>query len=472
MTKPLPHDFIQQMTTLIGATEAQQLFSALQQTEPSTSIRRNPLKTATPATGLFENQAATPVPWCAEGAYLSERPSFILDPTLHGGAYYVQEAASMFLEQAVRRILSDATPQRVLDLCAAPGGKSTLWRSLLPEGTLLVANEPMRQRADILAENMLKWGHPDVVVTNAYPNEFQGLNSFFDVIGSDVPCSGEGMFRKDDVAISEWSAQNVIDCVSRQWQIVCDIWDSLRQGGYMVYSTCTFNRMENEDMVRRICTELGAEVVALPVEAAWNVHTLSPEGKVVNAAEANNGMYHFYPHKSRGEGLFLCLLRKTAEAPLMKQKKTKPSPADKVQIPAEARRALSWLQSPETFQITTCNATEWAAVRQSLAADVALLQKQVRCLTAGIPLAELKGKKLVPLHGLALSTQLAADAFPRCEVALNVALAYLHREAIQVDAPTGWTLVCYKGLPLGFVNNLGNRANNQYPQAWRIRRSI
>lgn len=472
MTKPLPHDFIQQMTTLIGATEAQQLFSALQQTEPSTSIRRNPLKTATPATGLFENQAAIPVPWCAEGAYLSERPSFILDPTLHGGAYYVQEAASMFLEQAVRRILSDATPQRVLDLCAAPGGKSTLWRSLLPEGTLLVANEPMRQRADILAENMLKWGHPDVVVTNAYPNEFQGLNSFFDVIGADVPCSGEGMFRKDDVAISEWSAQNVIDCVSRQWQIVCDIWDSLRQGGYMVYSTCTFNRMENEDMVRRICTELGAEVVALPVEADWNVHTLSPEGKVINAAESNNGMYHFYPHKSKGEGLFLCLLRKTAEAPLMKPKKAKPSPADKVQIPVEVRRALSWLQSPEAFQVACSNATEWAAVRQSLAADVALLQKQVRCLTAGIPLAELKGKKLVPLHGLALSTQLATDAFPRCEVALNVALAYLHREAIQVDAPTGWTLVCYKGLPLGFVNNLGNRANNQYPQAWRIRRSI
>lgn len=472
MTKPLPHDFIQQMTSLIGNAEAQQLFDAIQQTAPATSIRRNAAKTVCSAAKLFDNQKATPVPWCTEGAYLNERPSFILDPVLHGGGYYVQEAASMFLEQAVRKILSDTTPQRVLDLCAAPGGKSTLWRSLLPEGTLLVANEPMRQRADILAENMLKWGNPDVVVTNAFPNEFQGLNSFFDVIGADVPCSGEGMFRKDDVAISEWFSQNVLECVERQWQIVCDIWDCLREGGYMVYSTCTFNRMENEDMVRRICTELGAEVVTLPVEAAWNVHTLNPEGKVINAAEANNGMYHFYPHKSKGEGLFLCLLRKTSEAPLMKQKKGKPSGSDKVQIPAEVRHALSWLQAPQDFQVMLHNATEWTAVRQSLAADITLLQKQVRCLTAGIPLAESKGKKLVPLHGLALSTQLCPDAFPRCEVELQTALAYLHREAIQVEAPTGWTLVCYKGLPLGFVNNLGNRANNQYPQAWRIRRSI
>lgn len=472
MTKQLPADFIQQTTSLLGASEAASLFEALTETSASTSVRRNPKKDATPLHERFSETSTAPVAWCAEGAYLESRPSFILDPALHAGAYYVQEAASMFLEQAIHQILSHTTPQRVLDLCAAPGGKSTLWRSLLPDGALLVANEPMHQRAEVLAENLTKWGHPDIVVTNAYPEAFHGLKGFFDVIGADVPCSGEGMFRKDDVAISEWSLHNVMTCADRQWQIVCDIWDCLREGGFMVYSTCTFNREENENMVAKICKQLGAEVVPLAVEATWNIHTLSEDGKVLNAAEANNGMYHFYPHKTRGEGLFLCLLHKTSEAPSLKPKKDKAQRSGKPSTAPDVQKSLRWLNQPADFTLMAMSDCEWAAVRKALADDIARIHKNIKCLTCGIPLAELRGRKLVPLHGLALSQERAPQAFPTCEVDVETAIAYLRREAINIDAPLGWVIISHKGLSLGFVNNLGNRANNQYPQAWRIRKSV
>lgn len=301
----LPADFITQITQLLGADEASALCTALTGSEAPVSIRRNPLK---PVETLPEAEVGA-VPWCDAGCYLAARPRFTYDPLLHAGCYYVQEAASMFVEQAYRRIVADFQPHRLLDLCAAPGGKSTLWRSLLPAEHLLVANEPIRQRAQILAENLAKWGHPDTVVTSAYPAEFAGLGSFFDVVAADVPCSGEGMFRKDENARTEWSLQAVADCAERQWQIISDIWPTLRQGGYLVYSTCTYNRAENEDNVYRICRELGAETVELPVPAEWKISG--------DTTGRNLHVYHFFPHRTQGEGLFLSLLRKTAEAPVM-----------------------------------------------------------------------------------------------------------------------------------------------------------
>lgn len=221
----------------------------------------------------------------------------------------------MFVEQAYKQITTDFTPHRLLDLCAAPGGKSTLWRSMMCDGDLLVANEPIRQRAQILAENLTKWGHPDVVCTSAYPEEFAPLGSFFDVIAADVPCSGEGMFRKDAVAIDEWSPQAVDSCAARQWQIIESVWPALRQGGYLVYSTCTYNRQEDEDNVVRICNELGAELVPIATQPEWGI--------AGDTTGRNLPVYHFFPHKAKGEGLFLALLRKTSEAPVAKEKKGK-----------------------------------------------------------------------------------------------------------------------------------------------------
>ena len=450
----LPQDFVQQMCALLGEAEAGALCSALTGTPPAVSVRRNPAK------GAVSFAQSTPVPWCSDGCYLAERPSFTLDPRFHAGAYYVQEAASMFIEQAYRQIERDFTPTRLLDLCAAPGGKSTLWRSLLPDGALLVANEPIRQRAQILAENLTKWGHPDVVTTSAYPAEFAPLRGFFDVIAADVPCSGEGMFRKDEGARAEWSPAAIETCAARQRAILTDIWDCLREGGYLVYSTCTFNRAENEDNVRFVCQELGAEVVAVPTDEAWGIAPDTTAG--------GQAVYHFFPHRTQGEGLFLALLRKTGSAPAAREKKRTRSKETPV---PDAAKLLAWLKTPTDFRLFHPTPETIAAVRTSLLDDVQRVAACVRTLTAGVLMGETKGRKFVPAHALALSTVLADTAFPRAELDRDTALRYLRREAVVLppEQPRGHVLLCFEGLPLGWGNNLGTRANNLYPAEWRIR---
>ena len=465
----LPEAFLQQMSALLGAEEAQRFCKVLTESEPPTSVRLNRRKLMTGNSDLLSDIQDTAVAWCDTGVYLKERPMFTLDPVLHAGGYYVQEAASMFIEQAYCKISADFTPERLLDLCAAPGGKSTLWRSLLPDGALLVANEPMRQRAEVLAENLTKWGHPDVIVTNAFPNEFSDCCGMFDVIATDVPCSGEGMFRKDEGAVTEWSPANVVTCADRQWSILCDIWSCLRTGGYLVYSTCTYNRLENEEMVARICKELGAEIVPLDVESDWNVLTLDAPENLSEASVLNNGMYHFFPHLTRGEGLFLCLMRKTADTPEPRAKKEKKAKGAKPQVPAGASTVAKWLADAGAYKILSTGEAELSAIRQSHADVAQRLMTTVKCLKVGVTLAEEKGKKFAPAHDLALALNRNTDAFPTCEIDLDTALSYLRREAITIDAPKGYVIVTFKHLPLGFVNNLGNRANNMYPQQWRIR---
>ena len=456
---PLPHSFIQQLHSLLGEAEAHALCHAITENASPVSVRHNPLRSTTSLPAEVKKN----VPWCEQGAYLTERPKFTYDPLLHAGCYYVQEAASMFVEQAYRTIEKDFTPQRVLDLCAAPGGKSTLWRSLLPEESLLVANEPIRQRAQVLAENLTKWGHPDVVCTSAYPAEFAPLGSFFDVIATDVPCSGEGMFRKDEGAINEWSPEAVDACAARQWDIVESVWPALREGGYLVYSTCTYNREENEDNVVRICQELGAKLVPISTEADWGI--------AGDTTGRDLPVYHFFPHRTEGEGLFLALLQKTAEAPVLKEKKNKKQRGGG-QTPIKGGAAVAdWLKDNDQYKLLRTDEAHITAVRQSLADDVQRICATVRALTAGVLLVEEKGKKLIPQHALALSAVRNDQAFSQADLSLDDALAYLRHEAITLpaDAPRGYVIVTYQGQALGFVNNLGTRANNLYPQEWRIR---
>lgn len=480
----LPAPFVDYTRALLGRDEYDRFSAALLEGEQPVSIRLNPQKCGHSPFSILHFPLKE-VPWATDAYYLDRRLTFTFDPLFHAGGYYVQEASSMFVEQAVRRYMPDRAVA-VLDLCAAPGGKSTHLRSLLPAGSLLVVNEVMRNRVQVLAENLTKWGHPDGVVTNSDPSEFTPLEHLFDCILTDVPCSGEGMFRKDETAIGEWSPENVEICWQRQRRILADIWPCLKPGGLLVYSTCTYNTKENEENVRWIRDELGAEVLPLDVPAGWNI-----TGNLL--AGEDFPVYRFLPHKTQGEGFFLAVLRKAGdeeEADGMwtaqmgrpnadklisgKQKGKKgnggkaasPSAFGKEQLAA----VQGWLRGAEGYslmpegQALTAFATSWLPV-------LSVLKQHVRVLQAGVTLAEAKGKDCVPAHALAMSSLLRREAFACEEVDYPTAIAYLRKEAVTLSgaAPRGFVLLTYRDFPLGFVKNVGNRANNLYPQEWRIR---
>ena len=332
----LPHDFITQMRNLIGEDELQRLLEALEGPSPTT-IRINPAKADRTMLGLAQ---AEQVPWCAEGVYLSERPSFTLDPLFHAGAYYVQEASSMFIAHLLREYVGDADVT-ALDLCAAPGGKSTLLQACLSAGSTLIANEIMPKRAWILRENISKWGGDNVQVTNNRPEDFRKLREVFDLILCDVPCSGEGMFRKDEGAIHDWSLQNVEMCAQRQRDIVETIWPCLRPGGLMIYSTCTYNSREDEENVRWIRDELGADILPCNPLPEWNV--------VGNLIADDFPCCHFFPHRVQGEGFFCAILRKHDE-PNRKSLTSHLSPL--TSLPLEGVRSLRLLPNPLTSHLS------------------------------------------------------------------------------------------------------------------------
>lgn len=455
----LPSDFVIRTRRLMGDADFTALSEALEKETP-VSIRMNINKCKEQPAG------STPVPWCADGYYLSGRPAFTFDPLFHAGCYYVQEASSMFLEQALCQYVHE--PAVMLDLCAAPGGKSTLARAVLPEGSLLVANEVMRNRSQVLAENLIKWGHPEVIVTNNDPADFTELGPLFDVILTDVPCSGEGMFRKDEVAVQEWSIENVDTCWQRQRRILRDIWPCLKTGGLLVYSTCTYNQEENEDNVAWIAQELGAEILSLEVQSDWNISG--------NLSGADFPVYRFLPHKTMGEGLFMAVLRKTAEEEMecarvksgsKSARKNKGGKTPVLQMPREMQ---AWIQEAEKYDFVI-EGTEAVAFPSLYKETYDLLKSRLKVLHGGIILGELKGKDWQPSHVLAMSTALKENVFPMAELSYEQAVSYLRKEAVVLspDVPKGYVVLTYRGQTLGFAKNIGNRANNLYPQEWRIR---
>ena len=455
MMKSLPTDFISAMQQLLGADEAQRLFDELT-CEPVVSIRLNPQSAAQGHSFPLTER----VPWCETGYYLAERPLFTLDPLFHAGAYYVQEAASMFLEQVMKQHLGDE-PVAMLDLCAAPGGKSTHARALLPEGSLLVSNEVMKARAQVLAENLTKWGHPDVVVTRSDPSDYGQLTEAFDVILTDVPCSGEGMFRKDEGAVADWSLENVELCSQRQRRIVADVWPALKGGGLLIYSTYTYNRKEDEENVAWICSELGGEVLPVEVKPEWGI----------------TGHYHFYPHRTKGEGLFMAVIRKEGDSLASSayrpskgsngKQRTKEAAVDK-KVEAQLR---GWLNDTEGAYTLLPQGDKVLAFKRAWLPLLQRLKSQLYLLQAGVAVAEVKGKDLIPHHALAMSTLLKRGTFPEAQLMPDQSLTYLRRDVITLPAetPKGYLLLTYQGHPLGFVKHLGNRTNNLYPPEWRIR---
>jgi 16S rRNA C967 or C1407 C5-methylase (RsmB/RsmF family) len=418
----LPEEFIQTTRRLMGDERFERYLQAFDE-EPPVSIRLNPWRLASDSWQVAVDHDR--VPWCREGYYLRQRPVFTFDPLFHAGCYYVQEAASMFLDEVIRQTSPNPSeggekgtspcpfeggePKSsplgrlggVLDLCAAPGGKSTLLRSALPEDCMLYSNEPIRNRASILLENVEKWGYPHHVVTNNYPKDYRKAKMLFDLILCDVPCSGEGMFRKDPATIREWSPQQVEKCWPLQREIVDDAWTCLNPGGLLIYSTCTFNTKENEENIRYFLQQYDdMEVVPIETQADWHI-----TGSLLDGF--HEPVYRFIPGISRGEGLFLCVLKKKGER--------------EEAVQNHSRKG----------------------------ADLSLLTPHSTLLTPPSSL-------LPPPSTLLNYTE---------------AMAYLRGEVLHLpeDTPRGLVTVGFEGFPLGQVKNIGSRANNLYPKEWRIK---
>ena len=438
----------------IGRENALVAFSAFEQ-PASVAVRMNPFKKC----GAFEGE---PVPWSRWGRILGERPMFTLDPHFHGGAYYVQDSSSMFVGEVFRQCLESLAvpagrPVRVLDLCAAPGGKTTdlaaSLRDKFGDGFVLVANEVMKQRAGVLASNVALWGDPNVVVTSDDPSAFAALEGFFDIVVADVPCSGEGMFRKDESAQQQWSENNVALCVGRQRRIIGDMWPSLADGGVLVYSTCTFNRLENDGNVQWIMQELDAEALYEGTESLY-------EGVIKTGLG-----FSLVPGFVKGEGQYCSAVRKRGG--VSGSRKMKPARIKSVALPERLKQCFSidvvLKQRGETV----------IAVPASVNEDVGILASCLHVLSSGCAVGVLKGKDLVPDADMALSIILDKDAYPAVDVDRQTALAFLHRDSVVLsDAPKGFVLIRYEGVSLGFVKNLGNRCNNLHPQGRRIRMDI
>lgn len=465
------------------------LVDCLEQTAPEVAVRvnRRKLRAAdVPDDWLPEVcRGAEKVAWWPEGYLLPERPDFTHDPALHQGLYYVQDASSMITAHVVAALSArlGGAPLLMLDACAAPGGKSTAALDALPVGSMLVANEFDFRRAFILAENIQKWGCPAVAVSRGDTARFRRLPKLFDIVAADVPCSGEGMMRKDSQACAQWSERLVDECAARQWEIVENLWETLAPGGFFIYSTCTFNTRENERIADRMIADFGAEPVAIPLP--------EDSGIVVDG----KGRMRFLPTRLRGEGLFMAILRKpgewppslirhTASTPRREKKKSRnrgsvaelqPGGRPSSKAPDLASLCAPWLRGDYDFLIRG-EAIYGRPAAFSHIYD--LLDSHLDLLLPGREVAALKGRTAVPSQPLALTTALSTtdSPFPTAEVGLDLALSYLRRESLPgvPDSPRGPLLLTFRPqglaapLPLGFVNNLGSRANNLYPTPWRI----
>jgi len=457
LSPQLNPDFTARISAQLGDESAAFLQSL--ESELPVSIRRHPQKAA----GLFSN--CEPVPWAEGGCYLQERPVFTLDPELHGGAYYVQEASSMLLDHVVRSICSPGNGeplQTVLDACAAPGGKTTLLASALP-GSFIVANEVIRSRVPVLTENVTKWGTGNIAVTSAEVDKFAALPGFFDLIVADVPCSGEGLFRKQPGARDEWSPENAGHCSLRQRRILMDVWPSLRPGGFLIYSTCTYNPAENEQNLRWLMDETGAETVQIGMPGNAGIVPVEAGGAIG---------YACYPHKVRGEGFFIAAVRKK----------------DAVDESAYAKQGTfrQGLPHEPVASETTARLNDWFTgdghhfirygkmihrIDPGHLPRLNMLHGAMAIRYAGIETAEAIRDELKPAHAAALCPFLNTEHFQVMDLDRDDALTCLRSEPLPTPGGKGkgWVLARYNGLGIGWLKYAGNRMNNYYPRNWRIR---
>jgi len=422
--------------------------------EQITSIRINPFKLLETKASPLGGGLVGAVLWSQYGYYLSQRPSFTLDPLFHAGCYYVQEASSMFLEQALKQTVDLSQPLKVIDLCAAPGGKSTHIQSLISKDSLLVSNEVIRSRANILKDNIIKWGCDNVMVTNNDPEDFAKLENYFDVIVVDAPCSGSGLFRKDAEAIEEWSLNNVAHCSQRQQRILADVWPALKKNGVLIYSTCSYSKEEDEDIVNWLMKDLSAANCQLSIDANWGI------------IESTGG-YRFWPDKIKGEGFFLACFRKTdGDADVSLKIKKMPDSATKKELAIIKK----WTKTDSHHFIKYMNTVY--AWQQRTINDFSFLLGNLRVVYSGTIIGEIVREKLVPDHALAMSLMIN-EWIERSALNYEQAIHYLKRKELKLETLTkGWRLVNYEGHSLGWINVLSNRINNYYPKELRILKDL
>ena len=454
----LPEALIKSLQHVKGFNE--EAFKAVHQMGGQiTSIRLNLGKLKIKNAKLKIEEA---VPWSSNGYYLTERPSFTLDPIFHAGAYYVQEASSMFLEEALKQTVDLTKPLKVLDLCAAPGGKSTLIQSIISADSLLVSNEVIKTRVNILAENITKWGAANVIVTNNDPKDFQRLQNYFDVIVVDAPCSGSGLFRKDPNAINEWSQNNVALCAQRQQRILADIMPSLKSGGVLIYSTCSYSKEEDEAIGDWLVEQFAVSSLQLAVEESWGI---------VETVSENSGSfgYRFYPDKVKGEGFFIAAFWKPLSSMTITEVKSQKSKGKTKQAftAKEIEIVKPYLVNAENYFYIKQN-EEVIAMPVHLENELAIIQSALYIKKAGVRLGTIIRNELIPAHDLAVSN-IINPAIPKLDVDTETALQYLRKVDLNIEsAIKGWVLITHQHLPIGWIKIMANRTNNYYPKEWRI----
>ena len=452
----LPNDLLNSLEGLKGF-DKEAFVRVHESGEQVTSIRVNPFKlsnvgreTSDSTSHVSRLTSHEKIPWTDYGYHLANRPSFTFDPLFHAGCYYVQDASSMFLEQALKQTVDLSAPLKVLDLSAAPGGKSTHILSLISKDSLLVSNEVIRARANILNDNIVKWGCSNVIVTNNDPKDFQKAGNYFDVIIVDAPCSGSGLFRREPEAIQEWSDQNVILCSQRQQRILADVLPALKDGGVLIYSTCSYSRAEDEQIVNWLRDELTISNEELIIDPRWNI-------------VSSDGGYRFWPDKIKGEGFFIaCFSKENGKSKETILPRAKPDKFSKQELDVLGKYVnidgLLFLRHGKMLR----------AIPGSLLADISFLSTKFRVVNCGIEIGEIIKDKLIPEHAVAVSNVLNNEV-GRIELNYEESIRYLKKKELELPAGSmGWSVVTYEDHPLGWINKLSNRINNYYPKELRI----
>ena len=451
--KALPIAFTERMRKQLGAEEAESLFAALDSVSP-VAVRLNPAKCG--EEGVWSNGEA--IAWSKNGRKLKERPSFTLDTAFHAGAYYVQEAASQFIDYIIAG--EELQGKRVLDMCSAPGGKTTIYSTTVGEEGLVVANEYVRSRANVLADNVRKWGMGNVLVTNNAPEHIAQFEGWFDMVAVDAPCSGEGMFRKEEVAREDWSEEAVKMCAARQLSIVREAWQSLRDGGLFIYSTCTFNEDEDEGLLRAFIEEAGdvfEPSQSVEIDDAWGI---------VKGEVGAFQTFRFFPHKTDSEGLFVAIARK-AEPTTQRTPKARKRVMQEVD--KNSRKELAkWLQQSDNYTFAMVADTIYAYPSVQFKA-VQALSEGLTAIYSGVAMGQIFKGKLKPDWALSQYIGFERTAVAVEEVDEERALDYLRKRDIAVgDMAEGINLITHKGRALGFAKRVGARCNNLYPNSLKI----